>query len=152
MVAEGEAFPADACFTSISGENICPGNEKGVVIVYFYPRAMTPGCTREALRFNELYDEFEKCGAKVYGVSTDSPERNKKFAEKYGLRFPLLSDPTGEVIARLGVLKKGTKRPSAQRVTFILKDGVIVRVLKNIRPAEKHADKSLEVVKELVSC
>lgn len=121
-----------------------------IVVLYFYPRAMTPGCTREAQRFNELLDEFERLGAVVLGVSTDPPERNRRFAEKLGLRFTLLSDPEGEIARLYGVLKEGTKRPSAQRVTFIIDmEGRIVEVLKNIRPAEKHADLALEAVKRL---
>jgi len=120
------------------------------VVLYFYPRAMTPGCTREAIRFNELLDEFEKLGAVVVGVSTDSVERNRRFAEKHGLRFRLLSDPEGRVAELYGVLKKGTKRPSAQRVTFIIgPDGRVYRVLENIRPAERHADEALAAVREL---
>ncbi|MEB3755406.1 MAG: redoxin domain-containing protein, partial [Desulfurococcales archaeon] len=55
-----------------------------IVVLYFYPRAMTPGCSREAVRFNELAGKFEECGAVILGVSTDPPERNKRFAEKLG--------------------------------------------------------------------
>jgi len=121
-----------------------------IVVLYFYPRAMTSGCTRETVRFNELLPELEKLGAVVLGISTDPPERNKKFAEKHGVRFLLLSDPEGEVAAKYGVLREGTKRKSAERVTFIIgPDGVIKAVLKNVRPAEKHADLALEKVREL---
>ncbi len=123
-----------------------------ILIVYFYPRAMTPGCTREGVRFNELIEEFEKCNAVVVGVSTDPPQRNKKFMEKHGFRFKLLSDVEGVLAGKLGILKKGTKKPSAKRTTFILKDGKIVQVLKNIRPAERHADEALKIVKELMKC
>ncbi len=120
-----------------------------ILVVYFYPRAMTSGCTREANAFNELLDEFRKCGAEVFGVSTDPPERNRKFAEKYGLRFILLSDVDGKISESLGILKKGTKRPSTRRVTYILKRGQVVKVLKDVRPAEKHAYLALEEVKRL---
>ncbi|NOZ89613.1 MAG: peroxiredoxin [Crenarchaeota archaeon] len=121
-----------------------------VVVLYFYPRAMTSGCTREAQRFNQLLDEFEKLGAVVLGASTDPPERNRRFAEKLGLRFTLLSDPDGSIARLYGVLKEGTKRPSAKRVTFIIdEDGVIREVIENVRPAEKHADLALEAVRRL---
>lgn len=124
--------------------------EGKITVLYFYPRAMTPGCTREGVRFNELYEEFAKLGAEVYGISTDSPSANKKFAEKHGFRFKLLSDPEGKIASLYGVLKKGTKRPSAQRVTFIIKpDLTIAAILKNIRPAEKHADEALAVVRKM---
>jgi peroxiredoxin Q/BCP len=122
-----------------------------VVVLYFYPRAMTPGCTREALRFNQLLDEFAKLGAIVVGVSTDTVERNRRFAEKYGLRFKLIGDPEAKIVKLFGVEKKGTKRPSAERVTFIIgPDGAIKEILKGIRPAEKHADLALEAVKRIV--
>lgn len=123
-----------------------------IVVLYFYPRAMTTGCTREARRFNELLDEFEKLGAVVVGVSTDPPERNKKFAEKYSLRFTLLSDTEGEVARLYSVLRQGTRRLSAERVTFVIdRDGRIAEVIKGVRPAEKHADLALEAVRRLAA-
>ena len=132
-----------------TGERVRLSQYRGrIVVLYFYPRAMTPGCTRETVRFNELLDEFEKLGAVVLGISTDPPERNKRFAEKHGVRFLLLSDPEGEVARAYGVLRENGK--SAERVTFIIdKDGVIRAVLRNIRPAEKHADLALEEVRKL---
>ena len=134
-----------------TGERLRLSSLKGrIVVLYWYPRAMTSGCTREARRFNELLDEFQRYGAVVLGISTDPPERNRRFAEKLGLRFTLLSDPSGEVARLYGVLKQGTKRPSAQRVTFIIApDGTVYRVLRNIRPAERHADEALKAVREL---
>jgi len=121
-----------------------------IVVLYFFPRAMTPGCTREGIRFNELLDEFERLGVVVLGVSTDTPQAQSRFAERYGFRFTLLSDPDGKIAETYGVLKKGTKRPSAQRVTFIIdREGVVRAILRNIRPAEKHADEALKVVRGL---
>lgn len=123
-----------------------------IIVLYFYPRAMTPGCTREAIRFNELLEEFESLGAVIIGVSSDTAERVKRFVEKYGLRFILIPDPEGAIIKAYNVAKKGTKRLSAQRVTFIIdKELIIRRILRNIRPAEKHADLALEAVRELAS-
>ncbi len=136
-----------------TGEKIrVPDDFKGrIVVLYFYPRAMTPGCTREGVRFNELLDEFEKLGAVVLGISTDSVEANRRFAEKMGFRFKLLSDPEGRIAEAYGVLRRGRgSRPSAERVTFIIDgNGVIRAILKNIRPAEKHADIALEEVKKI---
>ncbi len=134
-----------------TGERVRLSDYRGrIVVLYFYPRAMTPGCTRETVRFNELIGEFEKLGAVVFGISTDPPERNRRFAEKHGVRFLLLSDPEGEVASKYGVLKEGTKSKSAERVTFIIgPDGVIREVFRNIRPAEKHADLALEAVRRL---
>ncbi len=134
-----------------NGERIRLSAFKGkYVVLYFYPRAMTPGCTREARRFEELFEEFSRLGAVIIGVSTDSVDRLKKFAEKEGLKnIILVSDPNGEIISMYGVLRKGKRRVSAERVTFIIdKDGIIRKVLVNIRPAEKHADLALEFLKE----
>ncbi|ALL00526.1 Thiol peroxidase [Pyrodictium delaneyi] len=121
-----------------------------IVVLYFYPRAMTSGCTREAQRFNELLEEFTKHNAIVLGISTDPPERNRRFAEKLGLRFTLLSDPDGEIARLYGVLKQGSKRVGAERVTFIIdQHGRIAKVIAKVRPAEKHADLALEAVRGL---
>ncbi|MCE4620639.1 MAG: peroxiredoxin [Desulfurococcales archaeon] len=136
------------------GDKIRLSSLKGkIVVLYFYPRAMTPGCTREARRFEELYEEFNKLGAVIIGVSTDTVERLKKFAGKEGLNHIILaSDPQGEIAAKYDVLRKGKKRVSAERVTFIIDEqGIIRKVLQNIRPAEKHADLALETVKTLAS-
>jgi len=138
-----------------TGEKVrVPDDFKGrIVVLYFYPRAMTPGCTREGVRFNELLDEFERLGAVVLGISTDSVEDNRRFAEKMGFRFKLLSDPEGRVASLYGVLRRSRRssRPAAERVTFIIDgEGVVRAVLRNVRPAEKHADLALEEVKKIV--
>jgi peroxiredoxin Q/BCP len=112
----------------------------------------TPGCTREALRFNELYDEFEKLNVLIVGISTDDLNRVKRFKEKYGLRFKLLSDPEAKVVKLYGVLRKRRrKKPSAKRVTFIIGPDLVIKdVLRNIRPAERHADEALKRIKDLL--
>ncbi len=150
MVKIGDIAP-DFTLPSHTGEKIRLHDYKGnYIVLYFYPRAMTPGCTREAVRFNQLLDKFHELGAVVFGVSTDPVEKLKKFAEKYGLRFKLLSDRKGEVAKKYDVLRKGVKKPTANRVTFIIdKDLRIYEILKYIRPAEKHADTALEVVRKL---
>ena len=151
MVREGDLAP-DFEATAHTGEKVRLSHFRGkIVVLYFYPRAMTSGCTREGIRFNELLDEFEGLGAVVLGMSTDPPEKNRRFAEKYGFRFLLLSDPEGKISSAYGVLKvTRSGRKSAARTTFIIDaDGRIVKILKNIRPAEKHADLALETVKKL---
>lgn len=130
---------------SHTGERINPsGYDKA--IVYFFPKAFTSGCTKEAVRFNELYDEFKALGFEVFGVSVDSVETLKKFAERYGLKFKLLSDRGGELAKKLGIL-----RPSgtAERVTYVLKSGTIVEQIKGLRSADQHADKALEIARRL---
>lgn len=137
-------FP-DVELESHTGELVNPRRyEKAVV--YFFPKAFTSGCTKEAVRFNELYDEFKTLGFEILGVSVDSVETLRKFAAKYGLRFKLLSDRGGELTKRLGIL-----RPSgtAERVTYILKSGTVVEILKGLKNADQHADKALEVARRL---
>lgn len=111
-------------------------------VVYFFPKAFTQGCTREAIRFNQLYPQFREGGYEVFGVSTDGVETLKKFAEKYGVSFILLSDRGGRLSSQLGILRPtGT----AERVTYILNGGEIVHILKNLT-AEQHAEKALELI------
>ncbi|AWS00527.1 peroxiredoxin [Metallosphaera hakonensis] len=119
-----------------------------IVVLYFYPKSFTPGCTREIQRFAELHDKFTELGAEVIGVSVDSVETQKRFSEKYNARFPVVSDKEKKISISYGVLnEKGT---SAQRVTFIIdKDGTIKSVLSGLKKAEDHADKALEIIKKL---
>jgi len=151
---EGSRAP-DFKAVAHTGEEISLSDLKGKkVVLYFYPRAMTSGCTKEGRRFNELLEEFQKHGAVVIGVSTDPVEKNKRFAEKYGFKFKLLSDPEGEIAKKYGVLKTskcgGRVTISAKRVTFIIdEEGKVAAVLSNVRPAERHADLALEKIKEL---
>ena len=149
---EGDPAP-DFELPAHDGSMVRLSDFKGkIVILYFYPRAMTSGCTREAQRFNELLEEFEKNGAVVLGVSNDPVDKIKRFADKLGLKFKLLSDAENKVIEEYGVLRRRGDKVSANRVTFIISpDGRIVKILKNIRPAEKHADLALEEVKKLRS-
>ncbi|MCE4615128.1 MAG: peroxiredoxin [Desulfurococcales archaeon] len=137
---------------SHKGREVCLVDFQGrIVVLYFYPRALTPGCSREAVRFDELSKEFEECGAVIIGISTDPPERNRRFAEKLNVtRIIFLSDPDGSIAREYGVLKEGTKKPSARRVTFVLNTDLTVReVLKNVKPAERHADEALRIVKSM---
>ena len=127
------------------------GDLKGTIIVlYFYPKAMTEGCTREGVRFNELYEKFKSLGVEVIGVSTDPVDTNRRFAEKHGFKFRLVSDEDRVISRAYGVLNSETLR--AERVTFIIdSEGVIRAVLRNIRPAERHADEALKIVREITS-
>jgi peroxiredoxin Q/BCP len=134
-----------------TGERVRLSDFRGrIVVLYFFPRAMTPGCTREGIRFNELLPEFERLGAVVIGASTDTVERQRKFASKHGFRFLLISDPEGLVAKAYGVLRRGTRRMSAERVTFVIgRDGIIKAIIRGVRPAERHADEALKIVREL---
>jgi peroxiredoxin Q/BCP len=134
-------FP-DVELEAHTGEKISPARVPRAV-VYFFSKAFTQGCTRETIRFNELYPRFRERGYEVFGVSTDGVETLKKFAEKYKVQFKLLSDKDGRLASRLGILRPtGT----AERVTYILNDGKVVHILRGLRSAEEHADKALELI------
>lgn len=111
-------------------------------VVYFFPKAFTRGCTRETIRFNELYPRFREKGYEVFGVSTDGVETLRKFAEKHKVQFKLLSDKKGRLAAQLGILRLVG---IAERVTYVLNNGEIIHVLRGLKSADEHADKALEL-------
>ena len=108
------------------------------VLLYFYPRDDTPGCTREACAFRDRKDEISKLGAAVLGVSPDAPESHQKFRDKFSLNFPLLADTDHAVAARYGAWREktrfGKKSMGIQRSTFLIDaDGVIRNVWKSVK-------------------
>jgi peroxiredoxin Q/BCP len=115
------------------------------VVLYFYPRDDTPGCTTEACNFRDNSAEFDKRGVKVLGVSVDSPQSHKKFQEKYGLNFTLVADNSKEVSEKYGVLGGST----ARRVTYIIdRDGKVAHVYSKVTPKD-HATEVLSRMQEL---
>ena len=120
------------------------------VILYFYPKDMTSGCTKQACGFAELYPQFTERGAVVIGVSKDSVASHKKFEEKYGLPFTLLSNPDKSVIQRYDVWKEkknyGKVTMGVVRSTYLIdEDGVIVRAHGNVKAADNPAQMLGEV-------
>ncbi|MBR5979516.1 MAG: thioredoxin-dependent thiol peroxidase [Oscillospiraceae bacterium] len=114
------------------------------VILYFYPKDMTSGCTRQACAFGELYPQFEEKGAVVIGVSKDSVASHKKFEEKYGLPFTLLSDTELSAIQAYDVWKEknnyGKVTMGVVRTTYLIdEDGVIVKAFGKVKAAENPA-------------
>ena len=114
------------------------------VILYFYPKDMTSGCTKQACGFALLYPQFMEQGAVVLGVSRDSVASHKKFEEKYGLPFPLLSDTETAVIRAYDVWKEkknyGKTMMGVVRTTYLIDEsGVIVKALGNVKAAENPA-------------
>ena len=123
------------------------------VVLYFYPKDDTPGCTKEACSFRDANHEMQKRGVVVLGVSTDNVRSHEKFAEKYGLPFPLLSDTDTAVSNRFGVYGEknlyGKKYMGVSRATFLIdKDGIVRKVWPKVKP-EGHADEVLEAVDTL---
>ncbi len=116
------------------------------VVLYFYPKDATPGCTVEARGFRDSYDVLSGAGATVYGVSTDSVASHASFAEDENLPFSLLSDEGGKLAAAYGV---SVKMGFTSRVTFLIgADGVIKKVYPNVTPSS-HADEILADLKAL---
>jgi peroxiredoxin Q/BCP len=118
------------------------------VILYFYPRDNTPGCTKEACAFRDDFSEFKKKGGVVLGVSTDSVKSHDKFVEKFQLPFPLLADEDKSIVNAYGVYgeKKfmGVKYQGVHRVTFLIgPDGRIKKIWPKVKPAD-HAKEILE--------
>src|SRR4051794_3868049 len=123
---------------------------KQVVLLYFYPKDDTPGCTKQACGIRDAYGEFERAGAVVLGVSPDDESSHVKFKEKYGLPFTLLADPGHEVADDYGVWgeKKyaGRSYMGVNRSTFVIgEDGTVKKVLRDVKP-DTHADDVLAVL------
>ncbi len=115
------------------------------VILYFYPKDMTSGCTKQACGFMELYPQFREKGAVVLGVSKDTVASHKKFEEKYGLPFILLADPEKSVIQAYDVWKEkknyGQVTMGVVRTTYLIdEDGIIRKAVGNVKAAENPAD------------
>ena len=150
MLKAGDKAP-DFELTTGDGDNVHLGDLKGKpVVLYFYPRDDTPGCTVEACSFRDLSPQFDKRGVIVYGVSTDSAKSHTKFTQKYGLNFPLLSDPdhtVTEAYDSWGPKKfMGREYLGVKRNTFLIgKDGKIARVWEGVKPAG-HAEEVLQAL------
>lgn len=114
------------------------------VILYFYPKDDTPGCTKEACSFRDGYATLKKEGITVFGISADSVKSHRKFAEKFSLPFPLLSDDEKKVVERYGVFGKkkfmGREYEGIFRTTFLIDpNGVIAKVYEDVKP-DDHAN------------
>lgn len=150
-IAEGSKAP-DFSLETAEGP-VTLGDFAGrTLVLYFYPKDDTTGCTNEAKAFSELAGEFGKAGATVLGVSKDSVKSHEKFAAKYGLKVKLGSDPEGAVIERYGswVEKSlyGRKYMGIDRSTFLIRDGVVRKLWRKVKVAG-HAEAVLEAAKGL---
>jgi peroxiredoxin Q/BCP len=144
MLETGKKAP-DFTLPDQNGENRSLSDYRGKkVILYFYSKDMTSGCTRQACSFGELYPQFEEKGAVVIGVSKDSVASHKKFEEKYGLPFTLLSDTELSVIQAYDVWKEknnyGKMTMGVVRTTYLIdEDGVITKAFGKVKAAENPA-------------
>jgi peroxiredoxin Q/BCP len=148
-VKVGEEAP-DFTLYDQDGESVSLGDFKGVnnVVLFFYPKDFSPGCTTQACSFRDSYEDFTDRGAVVVGVSSDGVESHKKFLDTYLLPFTLLSDPKGEVRSLYGATKAFGLLPG--RYTFIIdKTGVVRHVFTSETNMKKHIDESLKVLREI---
>ncbi|NLE86435.1 MAG: peroxiredoxin [Myxococcales bacterium] len=124
--------------------------EAGPVVVYFYPRDDTPGCTVEACTFRDSYEEFVGAGATVVGISADDGGSHQAFRSKHGLPFVLLTDADGSVAAAYGVKKTLGLLPG--RATFVLdREGIVQSAFSSQLRVRQHVERALDVVRRLAS-
>jgi len=120
----------------------------GPVVLFFYPAAMTPGCTAESCHFRDLKAEFDAVGAQRVGISADQVEKQKQFSEKHSFDYPLLSDPDGAVATQFGVRRGFAKLSPVKRATFVIgPDLKVIEVIQSEVRMNVHADRALEVLK-----
>jgi peroxiredoxin Q/BCP len=144
MVSEGTPAP-DFTLTSDAGTKVTLSEFRGKpVVIYFYPKDDTPGCTAQACGIRDAYGEFERAGAVVLGISPDDEKKHVKFKDKYELPFTLLADPEHEVAERYGTWGekryRGKTYMGIKRTTFLVApDGTVAKVMHDVKP-DKHAD------------
>jgi peroxiredoxin Q/BCP len=148
MLQEGTKAP-DFSLPNQDGETVSLRQFAGSkVVLYFYPKDDTPGCTKEACSFRDHHKKIQDQGAVVLGISADSPESHEKFRSKYSLPFPLLSDPDAQIIKKFGAWgeKKmyGKSYEGTIRSTFIIdENGHIAKVFPKVKP-DQHGKEVLE--------
>jgi thioredoxin-dependent peroxiredoxin len=153
MLVEGDPVP-DVTLVGMEGKAVSPADFRGQkLVLYFYPKDDTSGCTREAQDFSAFAAEFEKAGTWLLGISRDSPESHAKFAAKYGLTVKLASDSDGSVCEAFGVWGEkslyGRKYMGIDRATFLVdRDGTVARVWRKVR-VPGHAEEVLAAAREL---
>jgi peroxiredoxin Q/BCP len=153
MVKEGQKAPDFTLPSSAGGEVSLQDLRGQTVVLYFYPKDDTPGCTREACSFRDAQARIKKAGAVVFGVSPDSIDSHAKFKGKYKLNFPLLSDPDKAVAKKYGAwgekLMYGKKVTGMIRSTFVIDgDGVVRKAFPRVR-VDGHSEKVLESLADL---
>jgi thioredoxin-dependent peroxiredoxin len=150
VLAEGDRAP-DFELASDGGERVRLSELRGrPVVLFFYPRDDTPGCTAQACGFRDVYDRFEEQGAVVFGVSPDTRASHQKFRSKYGLPFTLLADPEHEAAEAYGVwvdkTSYGRTSKGIKRSTFVIgADGTVAKAMYGVRP-EGNAEQVLEAL------
>lgn len=151
MISEGDRAP-DIEVTTSAGETINLANPGKPLVLYFYPKDDTSGCTREAQDFTALAGDFERAGAMVVGISRDPMKRHEKFIGKYGLAVPLVSDEDGRISDAFGTWVQksmyGRKYMGMERSTFLIgPDGIVQKEWRKVK-VPGHAKEVLGAVRE----
>ena len=151
MVSEGDKAPAISA-TASDGGNLNLASPGQPLVLYFYPKDDTSGCTREAQDFTALAPQFAKAGVKVVGVSRDSMKSHEKFIGKYGLAVPLASDEDGRISEAFGTWVEksmyGRKYMGMERATYLIgADGTILKAWHKVK-VPKHAEEVLKAARE----
>ena len=153
MIEQGDMAP-DVMVQSMSGDMVRLADAvQAPMVVYFYPKDDTPGCTNEAKDFSALVGAFAAAGVSIVGISKDSPKRHMKFSAKYELEFPLVSDIDGSVCEAFGAWAEkslyGRKYMGIDRSTFLIaSDGRIARIWRKVK-VKGHAAEVLAAAREL---
>jgi peroxiredoxin Q/BCP len=122
---------------------------RGPVVLFFYPAALTYGCTKESCHFRDLKSEFEAAGAQRVGISADPVEKQREFSDKHGFDYPLLSDPDRTIAAQFGV-KRGLSFLPNKRATFVIgTDSKVLAVITSEVSMHQHADRALEALRAI---
>jgi peroxiredoxin Q/BCP len=153
MLNEGDLVP-DVKLEGMEGKPVSPADFKGQkLVIYFYPKDDTSGCTAQAKGFTALAGEFEKAGTWILGVSKDDSAKHLKFIDKYDLKVPLATDPDGSVCEAFGTWVQksmyGRKYMGIDRATFLVdRDGVVKRVWRKVK-VPGHVEEVLAAAREL---
>jgi peroxiredoxin Q/BCP len=153
MLVEGEKAP-DVALTDVEGKTIRPGDFGGQkLILYFYPKDDTSGCTSEAQAFSAMADEFRNAGTWILGVSKDDSRSHRRFIDKYGLKVALASDSDGSACEAFGTWvgksMYGRKYMGIERATFLIdRDGVVKGIWRKVK-VPGHAEEVLEAARAL---
>ena len=146
MLKEGDKAPLFKVLTDNGEEFDLAQHQTERIVLYFYPRADTPGCTIESCEFRDSVKKFQSKGATILGVSPDTPKAQAKFKEKFNFPFTLLADAEKDIANLYFVMKEknmyGKKVMGVARTTFIIENGVITKIFEKVKP-EGHAEEVL---------